>query len=43
MEKAKKIYELLIFLCKSLYNGSVVIHYNKGDIAKIEKHETLKI
>ena len=43
IEKAKKIYDLLISLCKSCYNGSITVHIHQGNICKVEKHEALKI
>jgi len=43
----KKLQRLIGFLTKivkdALFTGWIKIHFNRGAIAKIDKHETLKI
>jgi len=43
MKKLDKIVKLLQELIRCLYTGCVVLHFNKGDVCKVEKHESLKI
>jgi len=39
--KLKKLIELVEFLIKGSFTGSVSIHFNQGGIAKIEKNENV--
>lgn len=43
MDKFRKLHELIKCLILGFFTGKLTIHFNKGDIAKIEKNETLKI
>lgn len=43
MTKLQKLYELIKDLTLGLFTGKVIIHFNKGSIAKLEKKETIRI
>lgn len=41
--KLDKLITLCKHLIQGLFTGNIVIHFNRGAICKIEKHETINI
>ena len=42
MTKLRDLYDMLETLIEALFTGSIEIHFNKGGICKIVRHETIK-
>jgi hypothetical protein len=43
MLKLNRLIELIKTLIDQLFTGQVVLHFNKGSLCKVEKHEHISI